>query len=166
MYSDLVSELYISAMENMPKEQSALPVAISIATTSSSESATTALPRRYRWRPTFWRVRPLLGVVALLTTVTCLLVSLAILKASNGDPPYKWSFQPTVYLAIATAISNAALQCALSQAAPISWWHKALRGSTVKDLELDWEAGYAFILPSYLSLISYSDHANALPFSL
>ena len=46
-----------------------------------------------------------------------------------------------VYLAIATAISNAALQCALAEAAPVSWWYKALQGSTVKDLELDWEAG-------------------------
>jgi hypothetical protein len=127
----------------VPKEQSAMAVAISPATTTSRGSSTSALPRRYRWRPTFWRVRPLIGVMALLTAIICLLVSLAILKASDGDPTNSWSFQPTVYLAIATAISNAALQCALSQAAPISWWYKALQGRAVKDLELDWEAGYA-----------------------
>lgn len=153
-------------MENASQEQSALPVAISPTTTNPSESGVSVLPRRYRWRPTFWRVRPLLGVVALLTAITCLLLSLAILKASNGDPTYNWSFQPTVYLAIATAISNAALQCALSQAAPISWWYKALRGSTVKDLELDWEAGYVSALPFYQYSTFRLEHANPLPFSI
>src|ERR1700761_2852732 len=58
-----------------------------------------------------------------------------------------------------TAISNAALQCALSQAAPISWWYKALRGSTVKDLELDWVAGQGF-LRAFIKSFKYRRMVN------
>lgn len=95
----------------------------------------------YRWRPSLWRARPLIGIISMLVAVMALLVSLSILLVSDGQAVADWYFQPTVYLAIATASVNAALQCALAQAAPISWWYKALRGSTVQDLELNYEAG-------------------------
>lgn len=131
-------------MESSTKIATATTLPLSPTTTLTSEDAHNALPRLYRWRPTFWRARPLLGVLFLLITICCLIASLVILNISDGDNADKWTFQPAVYLAIATAMSNTALQCALSQAAPISWWYKALRGSLVKDLELDWEAGQGF----------------------
>ena len=98
----------------------------------------------HTWQPSVFRIRPLLGIAALGVAVVCLFASLGILLGSNGEPYENWHFAPTVYLAIATAISNTALNCALAQAAPISWWYKASRGSEIRDLELEWEAGQSF----------------------
>ena len=143
------------AVEATLKEELTSPLAASCPTTISVTSPTSPwvqnngtdeieLPKRYRWRPTFWRIRPLLGMVSIAVTIISLLVSLAILEASDGVATADWYFQPTVYLAIATACSNGGLQCALALAAPISWWYKAVRGSTIKDLELDWQAGQCY----------------------
>jgi hypothetical protein len=140
------------------------------AKTATSEMDQSVHPKLYRWRPTFWRARPLLGALSLLITISCLIASFIILKISHGDITNKWTFQPAVYLAVATAISNTALQCALSLAAPISWWYKALRGTTIKDLEIDWEAGQAFpraFIKSFkyrrmVSLFSIASFATAL----
>jgi hypothetical protein len=84
-------------------------------------------------------------MLAITVTILSLMFSSLILITSNGEPTATWKIQPTVYLAIATAISNASLQCALTIAAPVSWLYKALRGSTVEDLEIDWEAGQSFV---------------------
>ena len=102
-------------------------------------------PDRYRWRPSLWRIRPLLGMLAITVTILSLMFSVLILVTSNGDPTATWKIQPTVYLAIATAISNASLQCALTIAAPVSWLYKALRGSTIEDLEINWEASQSWV---------------------
>ena len=64
----------------------------------------------------------MVGLAAIVVAIACLFVSFSILVTSNGQTSASWSFQPTVYLAIATAISNTALNGALAQAAPISWW--------------------------------------------
>jgi hypothetical protein len=159
-----------------PHGTSKLPIHLKVAVSPTSttlddaECNNSRLPKRYRWQPTFWRIQPLLGILALTVTISCLFVSLGILYTSNGDKTSIWYFQPTVYLAIASACSNAALQCALHLAAPVSWWYKALRGSTVKDLELDWEAGESFpraflntiIQRRRLSLFSVASLATAL----
>lgn len=101
-------------------------------------------PRSHQWRPSFWRARPMIGIASGVVAILALLVSLAILLGSDGQPTSTWYFQPTVYLAIATAVSNAALRSSFAQAAPISWWHSALKGSTVQNMELNYEAGESF----------------------
>ena len=97
-----------------------------------TEVSIESLERGYAWRPTIYRIRPFIGLAALLCTILCLFWSLGILIGPNGAPTKSWVYQPTVYLAIATAISNMSLQCALVQAIPISWWNKALKGSTIE----------------------------------
>lgn len=97
------------------------------------------------WRPSFFRYRPLLGFAALGLAILCILASLTILVVSNNQPTANWQLNPSVYLAVFTAVSNTALQCALALAAPISWWYKAYKGSTVRDLELEWEAGQSYV---------------------
>src|ERR1700761_5280866 len=74
------------------------------------------------WTPSLFRIRPAIGLGAIGIAILCLFTSLGVLLGSNGTPIDGWAFQPTVYLAIATALSNTALHCALAQAAPISWW--------------------------------------------
>ncbi len=96
------------------------------------------------WSPSYFRCRPVIGLGAVGLAIACLFASLAVLLASNGQPVTAWLIQPTVYLAIATAVSNTALSCALAEAAPISWWYKAIRGSNVSRLELEWQAGQGF----------------------
>jgi hypothetical protein len=94
----------------------------------------------------------LIGIAALFVAVVCLFASLGVLLGSRDAPVDSLYFQPTVYLAIATAMSNTALNAALAQAAPISWWYKACKGSTIQDLELEWEAGQSFPRAIYRSL--------------
>ena len=118
----------------------------------STEPTQTSLddgkPGRHRdwnpWWPSPYRIRPLSGIAALMISLICIAASLSILLGSRGEPVSSWYFKPTVLLAIATAISNTALNCALAQAAPISFWYKAYKGSTIRDLELEWEAGTMF----------------------
>jgi len=98
------------------------------------------------WRPSALNVRPLLGLFALGVSVLCMCVALAILLASNKQPIARWPIQPTVYLAIAAALANVALGFARFVAAPLSWWHTALRGSNLRELERQWEASHSVLL--------------------
>lgn len=111
---------------------------------SSDDGVTEYSLHSNTWQPSLFRIRPFVGLAALGIAVVCLFASLGILLGSRGEPVSAWYFAPSVYLAIATAISNTALSAALAQAAPIRWWYKAYNGSTVRDLELEWEAGQSF----------------------
>ena len=110
---------------------------------SDDEATEYSLPSN-TWQPSLFRIRPFVGLAALSIAVACLFASLGVLLGSRGEPVSAWYFAPSVYLAVATAVSNTALSAALAQAAPIRWWYKACKGSTVRDLELDWEAGQSF----------------------
>ena len=126
------------------QEKLATTTAASMIRSTNAEHYAQASHSDKTWRPSFFKIRPLLGLAALGLTILCLFVSLAVLLGSHGQSEASWYFQPTVYLAITTALSNTALNCALAQAAPVSWWHKALRGSTIRDLELEWEVRALF----------------------
>jgi hypothetical protein len=54
------------------------------------------------------KIGPALGLAALGFAVLSTLASFAVLKASDGSPVSSWKYQPTVYLAVWTAISNKA----------------------------------------------------------
>ncbi|KAK3068912.1 hypothetical protein LTR53_013158 [Teratosphaeriaceae sp. CCFEE 6253] len=98
------------------------------------------------WRPSMFALRPLLGLLALALSIACMLVSLAILVASNKQPVKNWSIQPTVYLAIAAALANVALGFARYIAGPLSLHYTMSRGTSLRDLERQWEAGHSVIL--------------------
>lgn len=105
------------------------------------------------WTPTFLQLRPLAAIAGLIIAVLGLVASLIILTASDGRPTESWLIQPTVYLAIVTAIANSALALAFHQAAPVSWWYNASRGRTVRTLERQWQ-----ITNSFLCAILHSRH--------
>lgn len=73
------------------------------------------------WLPTVLQQRPLVGITALCVTIGCIFASLAILVASDGQAVKAWSIQPTVYLAIVTAIANMSLALARLEAVPVSF---------------------------------------------
>ena len=56
-----------------------------------------------------------MGLAALLFAFLQILASYTILAASNGDLVQNWSVQPTVYLAIFTALGNKTMAFATIQ---------------------------------------------------
>lgn len=93
------------------------------------------------WTPSFLRIGPLIGLAALLFAFLQIFASYAVLKASHGDAVTNWKYQPNVYLAILAAISNKALSFAVVQGSVITWWLRALHGTTVAQLHRDWAYG-------------------------
>lgn len=63
--------------------------------------------------------------------------------ASHDRPVNSWTVQPTVYLAIAAAISNSAVAFAHARAVPVAWWYRASRGSTIASLDQQWHASFS-----------------------
>ena len=98
-------------------------------------------PPMNQWRPSILRVAPLTGLTALAFTILQIAASYAVLAASNGDEVINWKYQPTVYLAILTAISNKALAFAAIQGVVVTFWLRVLRGTTLKQLHLDGSYG-------------------------
>jgi hypothetical protein len=75
------------------------------------------------WRPGFFTRFPWLGFAALILSLMCMAGGLFVLVSSNQQPVTSWTLQPTVILAILSAVFNASLAFALAQGAEISWWY-------------------------------------------
>lgn len=58
------------------------------------------------WRPTFFQLRPLIGLFGLVISLCCVFGALIVLMLSDGEPTDSWPLAPTVYLAIMTALGN------------------------------------------------------------
>jgi hypothetical protein len=84
---------------------------------------------------------PFLGVGALLLVLICLIGCIIVLVMSNGEPVSAWNVQPTVLLALFSAVSNSALAFALTEGITLSWWNRARRGSTLEGLHQHWKQG-------------------------
>lgn len=61
--------------------------------------------------------------------------------ASDGIPVNSWTLSPSVCLSIVSAIAVATLAYAYSEGVVISWWRKALKGSTAGNLHQNWIYG-------------------------
>ncbi|KAF2233588.1 hypothetical protein EV356DRAFT_503389 [Viridothelium virens] len=87
----------------------------------------------------FLRKGPLLGLCALIFQLLTIPASFLVLAMSNGRPVTSWKFQPTVYLAIMTAVGNSVMRFAAVQGCMIVWWTHAMRGTTFAQLHQDWK---------------------------
>ncbi|KAI9887435.1 MAG: hypothetical protein M1823_000772 [Watsoniomyces obsoletus] len=97
---------------------------------------------RQPWRPGVWTRIPWLGFLALIGVLLGISASIVVLVISNGDPITAWKVQPTVYLAIASTITNVLLHFALTEGVTIAWWTQAMKpGITVNDLHRRWDYG-------------------------
>ncbi|KAK3050521.1 hypothetical protein LTR09_008160 [Extremus antarcticus] len=67
--------------------------------------------------------------------------SLGILVAFDGAPVDTWSGEPSIYLAICTAIANLLMRYACIQGVVTCWWLRAPKGSTLAKLHYDWRSG-------------------------
>ena len=98
-------------------------------------------PIHSSWRPSILRIGSLTGLLALLFAFLQIFASYAVLKASDKKPITTWEYQPTVYLAILVAISNKALAFAAIQGVTVTFWLRALKGTTLGQLHRDWVRG-------------------------
>ncbi|KIY01985.1 uncharacterized protein Z520_02123 [Fonsecaea multimorphosa CBS 102226] len=116
---------------------------------SSTTTYTAIGPSQYHWRPGLQHL-PFKGLGALLLALAGVVVSIAILLASNGADVRRWRFQPTVYLSIASTLTNVTITFALLEGVTIAWWHRALKGgTTVGDLHRIWAFGNSFLLAAW-----------------
>ena len=94
------------------------------------------------WRTSVLRRLPWLGLAAFFGVLLCMAAAVAILMESDGQPTDSWSVQPTVYLAIASALANILLHFALAEAVNIAWWRQTTQqGVKIADLHRAWSYG-------------------------
>lgn len=94
------------------------------------------------WKTTAISRLPIPGFAALLGALLGVVASIAILMGSNGQPTQSWSLQPTVYLAVASAVTNIALHFALTEGVTVAWWRRASEEDTsIGDLHRHWSYG-------------------------
>ena len=101
---------------------------------------------RTPWRAGLWRRLPWLGFGALLGVLAGIAAAVAILVKSDQQPVKSWSLQPTVCLAIVTAITNILLHFALTEGVNVAWWKRATDENTeVADLHRYWSYGNSLL---------------------
>lgn len=93
---------------------------------------------------------PYAGLLALLVVVLCAVADGIVLWKSDGQQIDTWIMSPSVILAILSAIANTCLAYAKSEGIIVSWWRKALRGSTLGELNNYWEFGENLLAAGYL----------------
>ena len=111
------------------------------------------------WRPSLLRAGALSGLGALLIALALVFAAYAILKASDGQPTADWKYQPTVYLALFTAVSNKCMAFAAVQATVVTFWLRALMGTTLGQLHRDWAYGLHAVSAACSSLFPPTDYA-------
>ena len=94
------------------------------------------------WRPGVLRRLPWLGFGCLLLALLLTSASAVVLIRSNGQLVADWQIRPAVLIAIFTPLSNALARMAFRKGVTISWWTRALQGSTVKELHQLWSYGH------------------------
>jgi Protein of unknown function (DUF3176) len=136
--------------------------------TSQAQDDFQTTPPASQWIPGFWRRLPFGAALSLPAIIITLILMISVLISSNNRPITEWPIQPSVYLAIGTAVTNILLAHALSQAATIAWWVKALSpGTTLRGLHNTWS--HYTSLPSAiwtgvpsLSIVAFASIAVAL----
>ena len=103
-----------------------------------------AVDRRNPWSPSFLGRAPYLGLGAMIGALLAMVAAAVILFVSDDQPTSRWKIQPTVYLAIASAAIAVFTTFALTEAATIAWWSRAMReNTTIADLQRTWEFGHS-----------------------
>ncbi|RSL47298.1 hypothetical protein CEP54_013477 [Fusarium duplospermum] len=88
------------------------------------------------WQPGFWKRLPARGLGAWLLALVGTGAAVFILIYSDGVAVDHWDkyMQPTVWLALTSALTGAFLACAFAEGAAISYWRAAGRTATLQRL--------------------------------
>ncbi|RYC83634.1 hypothetical protein BFJ63_vAg13472 [Fusarium oxysporum f. sp. narcissi] len=89
------------------------------------------------WLPGFWIRFPYRGLGMWLLALLGTIAAVMILVYSDGVPVDHWDerIQPTVWLALTSALSGAFLACAFTEGAAISYWRAAGKPVTLQQLQ-------------------------------
>lgn len=109
--------------------------------TSGSDGSLFAKPAQGNPRPTFWQQFPWSGVGPLLGVIACSVCAVAVIGTSNNVPKSTWKLHaaPNVLVNILTAIAGILVTMAAGTGMAISWWRRALSGTSVEDLHYSWQ---------------------------
>jgi len=92
------------------------------------------------WRPGL-RHFPWIAGIAIVVIVFCVAGCVGIITLSDDQPVVSWKFQPAVWLAVISSITNVSIAASLSQGVSIAWWRSALRGTNLENLHHIWSFG-------------------------
>ncbi|KAH6954444.1 hypothetical protein DER45DRAFT_570478 [Fusarium avenaceum] len=89
------------------------------------------------WLPGFWKRFPYRGLGMWLLALIGTVAAILILVYSDGVPVSNWDehIQPTVWLALTSALSGAFLAVAFTEGAAISYWRAAGKPVTLQQLQ-------------------------------
>ncbi|KAK6007361.1 hypothetical protein QM012_004175 [Aureobasidium pullulans] len=94
-----------------------------------------------QWRTGLKARFPWNGAIALVTIILCANSSLIVLLVSDGKRQRHWAEKigPSVLLSAFNGIANICFGVAIANGVAITWWRKALRGATIKELHRSWQ---------------------------
>lgn len=94
-----------------------------------------------QWRTGLRARFPRNGAIALLIIILCANSSLIVLLVSDGKRQRHWAEKigPSVLLSAFNGIVNICFGVAIANGVAITWWRKALRGATIKELHRSWQ---------------------------
>jgi hypothetical protein len=100
------------------------------------------LPPTYTWHPSFFGRAPWLGISALIAAIGCAIASAIIITISDQHPA-DWRFEPSVVLALLSAIATGLLFVVLHSGVTITWWRAVSnpRGTSLATLHHIWNHG-------------------------
>ncbi|KAK8197963.1 hypothetical protein IWZ00DRAFT_144170 [Phyllosticta capitalensis] len=105
-----------------------------------------AIPNGKPWQPGWIRRLPV-GLLSLFFGIASMAMSAVVLWASDGKEIETWPSsalhraQPSVFLSVLAACANTFLRFALAKAVSVTWWQRALEGTTLNDLHQAWAFG-------------------------
>lgn len=109
----------------------------------SGGSSSSKEEHQQTWRPGFWHQFPTTGIGALVGIIICSVCAVVIIATSNGKAKSEWKLHaaPNVLVNIFSAVASVLVTMAVGQGIAISWWRRAMRGTTVQDLHFSWSFG-------------------------
>ncbi|KAI9833511.1 MAG: hypothetical protein M1819_003670 [Sarea resinae] len=111
-------------------------------------------------RPHYFSQIPWAGISASMGVILCAVASAIILAVSNGDLVDSWTVQPTVWLAVLSAVANTLLSFAFHEGATIIWWRKSLQGGSLDEIHRTWSFG-----DSLLASVKHARHFRWISFA-
>jgi hypothetical protein len=124
--------IFSSTIPGMEKRHIHLDVSSTVSAAGQDEAApqqpTNITLRALNWHPGYRRQFPWKGFVGFIGVLTCALINIAILTASDGVSSSKWpnEIAPHTIIGTVMVVSGLSLALAIGEGISIAWWRKGL----------------------------------------